>query len=175
MTEAVQRWLRALNPTTTNKQFADLWDTWATNSGKIRDCHNYITGERPDKPDPRWSYLYMGRNALCGEEVIADGSFAIKAGMPCLKVETLNPDNLPAGLTYKSHPHLIHHCNIITDHKVDGLYQVNPFLTARVTPPNQPVLYGLMAKTAVYVPMWMLYKHPLGEPLPSPYQPSWSW
>lgn len=178
MTKHIQEFLFNLNRTDDEArdrdQFQDNYDTWATNEGKIRDGANYITGERLDLVDPRWSTLVMGRNALCGVEMVSDGSFGITAGTPVLKVETLDPSNLPAGLSYETHPHLIHHCNIITDNKVDGLYQVNPFKNARVTYPYKPTYYGLMASGSVYIPMWMLIKHPIGTPLPSPYNPGWT-
>lgn len=175
MTKKIQEFLFGLNRTNDEArdraEFQDSYDTWGTNEGKIRDGANHVTGERLYLEDPRWSTLVMGRNALCGVEMISDGSFGIKAGTPVLKVETLNPDALPSGMTYQTHPHLIHHCNIIVDSKVNGLYQVNPFKTARVTPPYKPTYYGLMARGDVYIEMWMLIKHPLGQPLPNPYNP----
>lgn len=181
MTEAVQKFLFDLNRTDDEErdrdQFADLYDTWSTNEGKIREGANFITGERLDQPLPRWSHLYCGRNVFCGKETVADGTYDIPFGTRVLEVETLDPLNLPAGLSYETHPHLIHHCNIIVDNKVDGLYQVNPFRSARVTPPYKPAYYGLMGKSGqrLHIEMWKLIKLPLGTMLPNPYNPIWEW
>lgn len=177
-TKAMQEFMFTLNRTTDEDrdrhEFEDSFDTWATNEGKVRDGANYITGERLTLGDPRWSTLAMGRNVLCGEEMIANG-IAIQSGTPVLKIEHLDPYNLPTGLTYEAYPHLIHHCSIITANKVDGLYQVNPFKSARIISPYKPTLYGLMAKGDVYIEMWKLIKHPLGQPLPNPYWPAFYW
>ena len=155
--------------------FADCYDTWSTNAGKIRDCRNYISGEGVGKPDPKWANLVMGRNVVCGEEVVSDGSFGILNGVKCLMVETLNPDSLPSGITYKTHPHLIHHCNIINVASYNGLQKVLPFpqMGGKVKEPYMPVYYPLMSREKVYIPMWMLIKLPIGSKIPNPYNPEW--
>jgi hypothetical protein len=168
MTQDIQEFLFELNEMTNaeRKVFADCWDTWATNYGKIRDCRNFITGENAGKDLPKWTNLVCGKNVLCGKETVRNG-------VAVLEVETLDPDNLPFGMKQKGNEHLIHDCTIITDVKYEGFYKVNPFpqLLGRY---GRPVLYGLMSRVPVYIPMWMLKKLPLGTPVPSSYWPEWN-
>lgn len=178
MKEIIQKFLFSLNRSDDEQEdrrvFADCWDTWATNYGKVRACNNYITGEIHGE-DPKWTNLVCGRNVICGTEMISDGSIGIRKGEPVLKVETLNPDALPFGINPIGNEHLIHHCTIITDRKLeDKYYQVNPF-PQRGGREGKPVLYGLMSRTPVYIEMWMLDKLTLGAKLPSPYHPAWDW
>jgi hypothetical protein len=170
------------------RTFADKWDTWVTNERRIREIEgrpghaNYITGELLDREDPSWATLVCGRNALCGEEVVSDGSFGILNGVKCLRVYTLNPDNLPVGMTYKTNPEFIHHCTIINsatnkDEYFDKfLYKSNPFPQngGRGIFPFKPTYYPLMSYYPVYIPMWMLIKLPLGSKIPNPYNPEWT-
>lgn len=61
-TEAMQRFIYGLNPGLIPSRFEHIIDTWNV-TGKVRDCRNYITGERLDADLPKYhSYLSMGNN-----------------------------------------------------------------------------------------------------------------
>ena len=177
MTQKIQEFIfsfnRSDNEARDRQAFQGYCDTWACNYGKVRDSANFITGENLSADLPKWTNLVMGRNMLCGTEMISDGSFGIKHGVPVLKVETINPDNPPVGMTHLTHPHLIHHCNIIRPNIIDGLRQVDPFpqMGGRALPPFMPSLYPLMSLGSVYIEMWMLIKLPPGSTLPNQYHP----
>jgi hypothetical protein len=174
---------RSNNEAEDRRVFPDCCDTWVTNARKIQDRPgelghaDYVNGLRLNRPDPSWANLVMGRNVICGEEVISDGSFGITNGVRCLKVETMYPDKLIAGATYETHPHLIHHCNIINSAKYENLYKVLPFPQrgGKLYPPKQPVFYPLVWNEPVYIEMWMLKKLNIGSKIPNPYNPAWEW
>ena len=185
--ETMQKYCYELNKTGDVKHdkrtFADKWDTWVTNERRIRDKEgrpghaDYINGERLDRVDPSWATLLCGRNVICGEEVVSDGSFGIKKGVKCLKIKTLNPDSLPIGMTYETNPEFIHHCTIINEASYNGLHKVLPFPQngGKAESPYKPIYYPLMSRTPVYIPMYHLEKLPIGSQIPNPYNPSWEW
>jgi len=159
------------------RAWSDENDTWSTNARKVREHADYVNQVRLEKPDPSWASLVMGRNVVCGEEVLSDGTYGIPFGRLCLKLETMDINHLIEGATYETHPHLIHHCTNITSAKYDGLFKVNPFpqMGGRVYPPFRPTFYPLMWNKPLYIEMKYLSKLPLGRAIPNPYNPRWDW
>jgi len=179
MTRTIQEFLFSLNRSDNEGRdrgvFSELYDTWATNYAKIRVNANYITGERLEMSLPKWTNLVIGRNVICGTEMVSDGSHEIGYGIPILKVETLDPDNLPFGINPIGNEHVIHHCSVITSATYNDMRKVNPFIQmgGKIFPPYLPTRYALMSRVDVFIEMWMLEKLPLGSALPNPYNPAW--
>jgi hypothetical protein len=181
MTREIQEYIfsfnRSDNDARDRRAFQGYCDTWATNYGKVRNGMNYITGEYASASLPKWTNLVCGRNVVCGEEMVSDGSYGIQSGIPVLRVETIDSNNLQPDISYETHPHLVHHCTIITSNIMEnGLRQVNPFpqMGGRATEPKLPCLYPLLSDRPVYIPMWMLIKLTPGSAIPNPYNPVWS-
>lgn len=185
MTEAIQLFLYGLNAkidsALARKTFADCFDTWATNDGKIRDNRNHVTGEMNSNRDPMLANLVCGGNVVMGREVeLSERVGDLRAGTEALALHTLHPDNLPdvSSIQYRGFEHVIHVTTIIRQNDtLDGLCRVNPFIQmgGRAARPNQPVFYALLSRDLVYLPMWLLEKLPVGSVIPNPYHPAWDW
>lgn len=152
--------------------FQGYRDTFNTR-GKVRDHYNAITGEgNPDDlPTIEFNIGFAG-NVVTGTPMISDGSMGITAGVPVLKLVTIDVRNsLPVGLSYATHPYLIHH-EIITL----GTRR-NPFIQmgGKERAPFRPCFTPLMSKGDMYIETSKLMPLPLGTLPPNPYEPAWIW
>lgn len=184
-TEAIQWWTYNVNARVdaemAHDNFAGCFDTWATNDGKIRENRNYITGEMHSDEDPKLANLVCGGNVVMGrEEELSERVGDLRAGTAVLRLTTLHPDELPSAATFAYHgnEHLLHVTSIVRQQDYYfGRNVCNPFpqMGGRAFDPHQPVYYGLMSRVAIYLPMWLLEKLPLGSAVPNPYNPAWYW
>jgi hypothetical protein len=186
LTEALQWFWFGLNLTADIKESLQAWRSYtadgvAFNNGSwgLNLCRDYVSGARlkPPFPFPQMGRLICGGNVICGVEVGKEKVAGIPKGLDVLKVETINVrQSLPKGISYETHPWLIHHATIIrpenTANNVNGRRRVNPFpqLGGRE---GRPIYYPLFSDGDVYYPMRMLEKLPLNSPVPSPYNPPW--
>ncbi len=154
--------------------FAAYRDTWNT-VGKFSDgCYNYITGEGdPNQPAKMELNIGMRANVISGVPVISDGTMGIPAGTSVLKIEVLDPANLPANISYFGNEHLIHH-QIIGKGFVNGSQGRNPFIQmgARIIEPYKPCLTALISPVPLYIRTSELIEV---IDAPNPYNPRWEW
>lgn len=156
--------------------FQGYRDTWNT-VGKVRDHYNAITGEGDPNDLPKMELnIGIRCNVVSGEPVISDGTMGIPAGTPVLRIEALDPDNLPENISYPGNEHLIHHL-VIGKGFVNGRQGINPFpqMGGRVVAPYLPSLTALISPVPLYIRMSELMELPLGAPIPNPYNPAWIW
>ena len=171
MTEAIQRWLFALNAGLPVGNFADTFDAWNTGS-KVRDSANFITGERLASGLPKYpTNLLFGCNVVKQKRLFAwPGGSGIPVGKSVIEIETIDPNNLPF-ISYKTHPWLVQHLTIIHPSIYDGRQRVNPF------PQNggrngNPCYTGLLATQPIYIEAARCRKV---STIPSVYNPVWDW
>lgn len=177
-------WFR-LNLTADTGKNIQAWNAYtksgvAFNNGSwgVNVCRNYITSERLGvlSPYPQMGRLICGGNVITGIEMtLTKRQGALLKGTKVLKVSTIDVRKpLPAGISYKTHPHLIHHATIIRpEREANGLKRVNPFpqLYGR---DGVPIYYPVWSDGDVYYPLRQLEKLPLNSPIPNPYNPAWS-
>ena len=141
---------------------------WGVNFGR-----DYVSGLRLKSPlIPKMGTLICGGNVICGSEMtLTKRAGNIAKGTRVLKVETINVNRgLPVGITYASHPWLIHHATIIRPEiEANGLKMVNPFpqMGGR---DGRPIYYPVWSAADVYYPLRMLEKVAV---VPNPYNPAW--
>jgi hypothetical protein len=149
--------------------FQGYRDTFNTR-GKVRDHYNAITkeGDPSDLPTVEYNIGFAG-NVISGIEIVSDGSIGIRAGVKVLKIETIDVNNpLPCGVSYKTHPWLIHH-------EIICLYEKrNPFpqMGGKDIEPYLPCFTPLWSRAPLYIEMSKLKKV---TDVPNPYNPEWSW
>lgn len=173
MTEDIQEFWFGLNRNPANKA-VQAWNSY-TNSGafitndKGTDrFRNYIDNTNMDKGLPGIQTLGCARNVLAGVEIEDD------EGIMQLEYEYIDStDPIPAGISYETHPWLIHIANIITTIRLpNGTYKVNAFdhLGGRE---GFPVKFPIMARglTKMRFPLSQLRKLTIGAPLPPVYNP----
>jgi len=165
---------RSDNEARDHAAFAPYRDTWNT-VGKFSDgCYNYITGEGDiNQPAKMEVNIGMRANVVSGEPVISDGSMGIPAGIPVLKIEVLDPNNLPANISYFGNEHLVHH-QIIGKGIANGSQGRNPFpqMGGRIVAPYKPCLTALISPVPLYIRMDELKEV---ASIPNPYNPAWLW
>jgi len=152
--------------------FQGYRDTFNTR-GKVRDHYNAITGEGNPANLPTLEFnIGFAGNVVAGTPTISDGTMDIRIGTPVLKLETININNpLPSGMTYETHPHLIHHEIITLGDKR------NPFpqMGGKTREPFRPCYTPLMSKVDMYIEMDKLKEIHTGSRPPNPYNPAWDW
>jgi len=154
--------------------FQGYRDTWNSNS-KVRDHYNAITGEGDPNDLPNMQLeIGAGGNVVSGTPEISDGHSGIRAGIPVLRLETLDPSNLPATISYKTHPHLIHHLTVIVPTQYNGFQKRNPFpqMGGRAIAPFLPSYTALISPIPLYIEMSKLREV---SKIPNPYNPEWIW
>ena len=176
-------WFRLNLSSDTNKN-VQAWNAYtadgvAFNNGSwgVNKCKNYITSERLgiSYAYPQMGRLICGGNVITGiETTLTKRQGALLKGTKVLKVTTIDVRKpLPAGITYLTHPHLIHHATIIRPEiEANGQKRVNPFpfLGGRE---GLPIYYPLWSDGDVYYPMRQLEKLPINAPIPNPYNSAW--
>mgnify|MGYP001610093899 CR=1 FL=1 len=165
MTEAIQRWLYALNPGLPASSFADIFDTWNTGS-KIRDNANFITGERLNGELPKYPC-----NLLMGCNVVMQKDIVIRNGIEFIEIETVNPKNLPDIISLPIW--LKQHLTIIHPALYAGRKKVNPFdHNGGGRNGGKPCYTALLAAEPVYIESARCREV---ATIPNPYNPAWSW
>jgi hypothetical protein len=173
--EAWQRFWFGLNQSGDHDKDVKGWNNYANSQAFLTDgygvdtCRNYIEEADMSLPLPKIETKGCIGNVVCsvGEPV------KLWQGWMWVQIETMEITNPPpVGITYKSHPHLIHHANNLTGREDGrGGYIVNPFTHLGGRNTGIPILFPLTSKGPVYYPLHLLEKLPLGDPLPSPYNP----
>lgn len=133
-------------------------------------ARDYIINTGP-MLDVKYAALILGGNVICGEETeMPFPSGHIARGEKVLKVETLTKPMM--GITYETHPHLIHKGTIILDRLApDGGWTLNPYPDKDGRLTGLDCFYPVISERTVYYPMKQLRKLPLGKPLPPVYNP----
>ena len=135
-------------------------------------AHDWILDTGPDVLT-KYIRLILGGNVICGIETIMPfKSGHIQAGQRVLQVETLK--NPMKGISYETHPHLIHKGTIILDREVKPPHTgwiLNPYPDKGGRNTGLDAYYPVISTGTVYYPMSQLRKLPLGEALPSVYNP----
>jgi len=177
-------WFR-LNLTADTSKNVQAWNAYTADgiafcngSWGVDKCKNYITSERLgfQYAYPQMGRLICGGNVITGEEMTLTKRIGeLLKGTRVLKVATIDVrKTLPAGMTYETHPWLIHHATIIRPEKEDnGLKRVNPFpqLGGRE---GVPIYYPLWSDGDVYYPMRQLAKLAPNSTIPNPYNPAFT-
>lgn len=173
MTEAVQRFLFAINPGLPASAFADTYDTW--NKGtKIRDSANFITGERLDAGLPIYpADLLMGCNVFRDLRRFAwTGGMGIPIGTDVLEIETINPNNLPNPLTLPIW--LKQHLTIILPTIYADRKKINPYdKNGGGRNGGEPCYTAMLAIEPLYIEVARCSK--VDGIVPNPYNPEWEW
>jgi hypothetical protein len=177
LTKAIQEFWYELNRSTDYTADIALWrgltDKAWSNERKLRDHADHITGERLDQPDPSYARLMCARNVVSGVETTAQG-IDLPTGTPVLRVDALDPDNLPWAISRAGNEHLLHIATTITNVLApNGLQIVNPF-PGRDGRDGQLILYPLLARPSdpMYYPLSRLVKLPIGTAIPPIYNPA---
>lgn len=145
------------------------WGLYANSKAFLTDgtgvdtCRNYIDETDPSLPLPKIESKGCQGNVICA---VGDPVMLWK-GMWWLQIETLNITKPPpVGMTYQSHPHLIHHATNLAG---DGICNPFPHFGGRDT--GIPVLFPVTSKGPVFYPQKYLAKLSPGSPIPNPYTP----
>ncbi len=135
-------------------------------------CRDYINRTGLTLPYPKIATLVCARNVLCGEETTMPyNAGKIRKGEPVLKVETITKP--VEGLSYATHPHLVHKATIIMDTPApNGLRRINPFVEFGGRYTGIDVHVPVISSRPVYYHLRNLEKLPLGSPLPSVWNPA---
>lgn len=136
-----------------------------TNGKGVEACKDYINARNLSEAysTPALSTLVCGGNILAGKEVMAKYDTFVE---PCIEVETIDPNNLPATISRATHPWLISYATIATFNKLPDGYKVTRFSTPKMLGSNAPV--PIMSDGPVYYPLRLL-KRVTSDKIPTPY------
>lgn len=170
MNAAWQRFWFSLNRTDDYSRDVRAWNTYTNSQAFLTDAtgtdkyRNYIADTHIDQPYPKIESKGCVGNVVC---IVEDPAMMAKG---YAQIETININNPPpVGMTYKSHPHLIHHATNITS-GASG-YVCNPFTHLGGRNTGIPIYFPVTSKSPVYYPIRYLQKLAVGAPVPNPYTP----
>jgi hypothetical protein len=169
LNEAWQRFWFSLNTVADYNLSVKAWNGYTSGNAFLTDGYgtdyfrNYITGENLSKGYPKIETKGCVGNVVCG----VGEPVRLWQGWLWLRIETLDITKPPpVGMTYQTHPHLIHHATVSAGSKCNPF----PHLGGRNT--GRPVYFPVTSKGAVYYPLKYLQKLPLGSLPPNPYYPA---
>jgi len=161
---------RSDNEARDRQAFQGYRDTINTR-GKVRDNWNDILQEGDYTSMPTIEFnIGIRANVVSGVQVLSDGLSGIPKDVPVLQMDTIDINNpLPYGITYRTHPWLVHH-------EIIGLYEKrNPFIQmgGKAREPYRPCYTPLWSKGKMFIRMSELDEVPFGTLIPNPYEPAW--
>ena len=175
LTEAVQRWLYALNPGLPPEKFGHILDTWNPGAGmKLRDKRNYIAGTNlnGDFAKLPLDITFGGAVVRVIDEFTWQGGDGIAAGTAVLELAALNALNLPEHpFEYAGNEPYVHHLVTIKGSTV------NPFIhNGGGRNGGRPCFTGFMKMPGTRVIVERARARRLTSLLkPNPYAPVWYW
>lgn len=175
MNEAWQQFWFGLNRTNDLTSDVRAWNTYTSSLSFLTDgagtdvYHNYISRKNSGEIDPRIESKGCCGNVIC----IVGHPITLWDGALHVQIETLDITLPPPfGITYASHPHLIHHATVLTNvNDGHGGLVVNPFSHLGGRKSGVPVYFPVTSNGPVYYPLRYLEKLPSGVAAPNPYNP----
>lgn len=170
-----QRFVMSLNRSGNTKRdnqafqgYRDIFNT----RGKVRDHWNEALQEQGSEPGMPTLEFNIGfrANVVSGIPMVSNGKIGIPEGEEVLQLETININNLlPYGITYRTHPWLVHHEVICLYEKRNPV----PQMGGKDISPYLPSYTPLWSKVKMYMRMSELKPVPFGAVIPNPYEPEW--